>query len=410
MRVLFTVAGWSGHYYCMVPVGWALQAAGHEVRVACQPELAACVARSGLTPLPVLRSADLMRVARFAHLLKSAEGRRALPGLPLPLHPLTGALGYSLSEIDIAAVGAALWRDLAAHYRESADAAVDVARSWSPDLVCHSLMSEEGPLAAAVRDVPAVFLPPGLFGAVERGNELDMGPDDPTGSFVRHGLEPWRRERIRHVIDPSPTASVPDHGDAAVLPVRYVPYNGEPRAVPDRLRTPASRPRVLVVWGRSAPAIFGCDVPALRSAVQCAADLGAEVVIAAPREQVDALGVLPPDTQVVTGLPFQLLLDTCDAVIHHGSACALMTAAAAGVPQLSLALTDDAIATGQRAATSGGALWLPALITTQDSVREAVEGLLSAPLRQAARALRDDLAGRRSPALLVSELQEVAAA
>ncbi|MFI6346429.1 nucleotide disphospho-sugar-binding domain-containing protein [Streptomyces sp. NPDC050560] len=410
MRVLFTVAGWTGHYYCMVPFGWALRAAGHEVRVACPPELAGCVARSGLTPVPVLRGADLMRAARFAHLLKSAEGRRALPGLPLPLHPLTGAADYDLAEVDVPAVGGALWGDLAASYQESADAAVDLARAWSPDLVCYSLMSGEGPLAAEVLGVPAVFLSPGLFGAAERGTDLDMGPDDPSGAFVRHGLEPWRRERTRHVVDPTPAAFAPDHGDAAVLPVRYVPYNGEASAAPDPSRTHASRPRVCVVWGKSAPAIFGSDVPALGWAVRRAAGMGAQVVIAAPREQVDALGELPEDTVVAPGLPFQLVLDTCDAVIHHGSACTLMTAAVAGVPQVSLALSDDAIATARRAAASGAARWLPALITTEDEVDEAVASVLSPPMRQSARALRDDLRGRGSPARLVPELEEIAAA
>jgi hypothetical protein len=407
MRVLFTVAGWTGHYYCMVPLGWALQAAGHEVRVVCTPELGDTVARSALTPVPLLHSADLMSIARFAHLLKSAEGRRILPGLPLPLHPTTGRPVTDLGEVDIAALGSALWRDLAAGYRDSGDAVVAYARQWRPDLVCYSLMSEPGPLAARAVGVPAVYACPGFFGAAERGTHLDMGPDDPTGSFVRHGLEPWRREQTEYVIDPSPSEAVPEHGDAVRVPVRYVPYNGT-GASPAWLREPASVRRVCLVWGRSATSIFGPRIPALRTSIHAAAEMDVEVVLAAARDQADALGDLPANVRCVPELPFQLVLDTCDAVIHHGSGCTLMTAAVAGVPQLGLPLSDDAIATVDRAAVTGAVVSVPALVAEPEEVRRAVETVLTAPYREAAARLRRDLMSRPTPAQLVPTLERVA--
>ncbi|MEU0336015.1 nucleotide disphospho-sugar-binding domain-containing protein [Streptomyces sp. NPDC006193] len=409
MRVLFTVAGWTGHYYCMVPLGWALRSAGHEVRVACPPELADSVARSGLTPVPLLRGPDLMSLARFSHLLKSAEDRRVLPGLPLPLHPLTGRPLNDLADVDVRAVGAALWEDLAAAHRASADAAVALARAWRPDLVCYSLMSQEGPLAARAAGVPAVFACPGYFGAAERGTELDLGPDDPTGSFVRHGLRPWQREQTEYVIDPTPRRPALAHGDATVLPVAYVPYNGPATAPPPWAREPARGRRVCLVWGKSAPAIFGGDVPALRAAVRAVADAGAHLAVTAPPEQVAALGDLPEGTLVAPGLPFQLLLEDCAAVIHHGSACTLMTAAVAGVPQLVLPLSDDAIETARRGTASGTSVSVPALTATGEQIRHAVHTVLSPPLRTAAQALRDDLLARPAPAALVPRLEAVAA-
>ena len=48
MRVMFAVYGAKTHFYNMVPLAWALRAAGHEVCVATQPEILDAVARTGL--------------------------------------------------------------------------------------------------------------------------------------------------------------------------------------------------------------------------------------------------------------------------------------------------------------------------------------------------------------------------
>src|SRR5262245_27414949 len=47
MRVLMTSWAWPSHYLPMVPLGWALRAAGHEVRVASQPALGQVITDSG---------------------------------------------------------------------------------------------------------------------------------------------------------------------------------------------------------------------------------------------------------------------------------------------------------------------------------------------------------------------------
>src|SRR4051812_34880722 len=53
MRVLFTTWDWAGHFFPMVPLGWALRAAGHEVLVATDPGFAPTVTGAGLPALPV---------------------------------------------------------------------------------------------------------------------------------------------------------------------------------------------------------------------------------------------------------------------------------------------------------------------------------------------------------------------
>src|SRR5687767_8753910 len=51
MRVLFTVYPSFAHLYPLVPYAWALQSAGHEVRVASHGSFAASIASTGLTPV-----------------------------------------------------------------------------------------------------------------------------------------------------------------------------------------------------------------------------------------------------------------------------------------------------------------------------------------------------------------------
>src|ERR1700726_4566616 len=41
------------HFYSLVPLGWALQAAGHEVRVASHPSMAGEITRAGLAAVPL---------------------------------------------------------------------------------------------------------------------------------------------------------------------------------------------------------------------------------------------------------------------------------------------------------------------------------------------------------------------
>jgi UDP:flavonoid glycosyltransferase YjiC (YdhE family) len=60
MRVLFVVLPHKSHFFCMVPMAWALSAAGHEVRVASQPDITAAITAAGLNAVPVGVPLNLM--------------------------------------------------------------------------------------------------------------------------------------------------------------------------------------------------------------------------------------------------------------------------------------------------------------------------------------------------------------
>ncbi|MEU2287250.1 nucleotide disphospho-sugar-binding domain-containing protein [Streptomyces sp. NPDC013178] len=399
MRVLFTAANWKGIYFCMVPLGWALQAAGHEVRVACAEGQAQTIARAGLTPVPVLEGFELMQVERMARYAAAVRSPGEFAAVP-PVHPVTGRPVTDYAEFDVEAQQEEFKRAYDETMGRNCDAAVEFARAWRPQLVVHDLMTPEGVLAAEVTGVPSVFHSPGMFGSTEAGLH------DPTGAFPRHGVHGWSRKKIGYAIDPSPDMMAPDMGSALRMPLRYVPYNGPGSMEPWMLQRPA-RPRVCLLWGNSASGIFGTGVPALRWAIDAVVAAGAELVLTAGAEQVAALGELPDGVRVLRDKPLHLLLPHCDAIIHQGSVNPMMTAA--GLPQLILSLTDDQVEIGRRFAVGGSALLLPGLGATEEQMRDAVARLLTdGALREAAGRVRASVDGHPTGAALVPALERLA--
>ncbi|MEV5374506.1 nucleotide disphospho-sugar-binding domain-containing protein [Streptomyces nondiastaticus] len=403
MRILFTASDWRGHYFCMVPLGWALQAAGHDVRVACPPTQTESVGRSGLVAVPVLESVDLTTMGRMFRYLETVAGAR--PGLPL--HPYTGRPVASLDEFDVAAEAPRFQERSLDAIRRSYDGAVSFARRWRPDLVVHDLTAPEGALAAQLTGCPSVYHPPGLFGTAETEPGVDLGDGDPSGSFPRYGRPRWHTGHVSYVIDPSPDIAVPPMGDALRLPVRYIPYNG-PGRLPDWLLRERVRPRVCVLVGESAAA-EAAEMPLLRATIGAALREGAEVVLTTTPAQAAALGPLPDGVRVLHGFPLGLLLAASDAVVHHGSVNALMTAAASGVPQLALAFTDEQTVVSGRIAVTGAAIALSALRSAPEEVEQAMVRVLTGTARRAAAArLRDVIAAQPAPGGLVAPLERLA--
>ncbi|MFC5183720.1 nucleotide disphospho-sugar-binding domain-containing protein [Actinomadura harenae] len=402
MRVLFTVSSWRGHYFCMVPLGWALQAAGHDVRFACPPDQTASIDGAGLVAVPVLDSVDWLVMARLSNYLEIVRGNRE----GLPLHPYTGRRVRRLDEFDPLPEALAFRERTQEAIRRSYDAAVDYARRWRPDLVIHDLTAPEGMLAAEVTGVPSVYHPPGLFGTAETEPGVDLGDGDKTGSFRRYGQEHYRTGRIRYAVDPSPDSAVPPMGSTLRLGMRYLPYNG-PAVQPDWLREPRSRDRVCIVWGSSAA--FEAEAePTLNAAVEAALANGAEVVLTTSEAQRKELTGLPSEVRVLVGFPLNLLLEASDMVIHHGSVNTLMTAAAAGVPQLPTPFTDEQATVSGRIARTGAALPIRAVKADAERIAAGVETLLKGDAhREAALRLREVIAAQPSPLDMVAPLERL---
>jgi UDP:flavonoid glycosyltransferase YjiC (YdhE family) len=123
-----------------------------------------------------------------------------------------------------------------------------------------------------------------------------------------------------------------------------------------------------------------------------------------------ALGALPPNVRAAGHFPLHLLVPTCDLVVHHGGAGSLMTAVAAGVPQLSLTFAPEQAVNADRLARSGAGVHLPGGGLRAGDVLAAVQTLLREPgYRAAAERLATSNRHQPAPAELVTTLEELAA-
>ncbi|MGC7102585.1 nucleotide disphospho-sugar-binding domain-containing protein [Amycolatopsis lurida] len=411
MRVLFAVSSWPGHYFPMVPLGWALRAAGHDVRVLCSDTDVDPLTQAGMTPVPVLSSTELMRGARLVNLLVAMHG--AWPYPDPPLHPDTA------EPVDFETFDFAAWYEkfsplMLANATHNTDAAVAYARSWRPDLVVHDIASLEGSLIAKVTGVPDVLQLWGPWGTGDQYNPVDGDPGKPekpvldfSGAFERYGLDDPSDHDVDYVLDPCPEAIRP-LGDAKRIPSRFIPYNG-PGAVPLDIPERTDRPRVCVVWGRSASQIFGPSVNKMSQVVAAATALGAEVLLlATPSDAADA-GPLPDTVHVRANLPLNLVLSDCDAVVHYGGGGVTMTSVVCGVPQLLLPCGFDQTTVASRITKAGAGLEIRNHEADVDRIKAALARLLGeSSFTTSAGELAESANALQTPSDVVGTLRELA--
>ena len=403
MRVLFTVSSWATHYAAMVPLGWAMQAAAHDVQVLCTPSQATPLANAGLTPVPILDTPEddvRLRLQAFH------EARAGLWPYPwMPLHPLTGAPMDTLDDFDIAEYQERHAPVYAARAAASFDTAVGYARRWRPDLVLHDPANLEGLLAGRVLGIPTALCLWGPVGPAEP-QHMRIVPEDISGSFDRYGAGPLVLDDIPTVIDACP-ADVAAPTSARRLTVRYVPYNGNGTA-PEWVLDRPDRPRVCITWSTALASMSGPRSYLLPHLVKAVADLDVEVVLTATAEDVAALGSVPPSVRVLERMPLRLVLPSCAAVIHHGGSGSLLTAMWAGTPQLTVTFASEQTVAAQRVARTGASINMLGHEADVPSVRAAVDKILAdRQHRDAARRLREELHDRPTPAQLVETLTDL---
>jgi UDP:flavonoid glycosyltransferase YjiC (YdhE family) len=281
------------------------------------------------------------------------------------------------------------------------DDLIEVITAWGADLMVFEPTAFAGPLAAAALGVPAVrhlygtdlmsaaarFLPGSLAPACEK---LGLDSVNPFGLAT---------------VDPCPTEL-----QVAVasrrLPVRYVPFNGSGSLPPEMAQQPG-RPRVCVTWGTTLSRLDS-QFFLVGEVVRAVRDLEADVVAAITPGQEALLGRLPTEVHVVQSAPLHLLLRTCDAVVAHGGAGTILTAAASGVPQLLIPRLPDHVRHAARLAAAGAGIVLPAAVAAGNPgmIRDRLTDLLSTPAyRAAAERLRHDIQRQPSPVQIVRELE-----
>jgi UDP:flavonoid glycosyltransferase YjiC (YdhE family) len=387
MRVLFTTWGWPSHFYPLVQLGWALGAAGHEVRVATQPGLLPAVSAAGLTPAAVGTDLDLAPLMDgFQKMLRDA-------GRPLEIDELTTRFGAGVAHMYVLLAENMLADTL------------DLARAWRPDLIVHEPTTFAGPLAAAALGVPSVRHIWGMdftyathayepIALRPLADKLGVAVPDPLGQVT---------------VDPCPP-SLQDPHPIRRLGMRYVPYNGNAELARWLWRQP-EKPRVCVTAGTVAGRGAAGD-EALDSRVVSALDgTGYEIVVVAPDAASPLRDSAPEGVRIVDRLAMHLLLPTCSAVVHAGGGGLAMTALATGTPQLVVPLNPDHIFNGRRLAAAGAAESVHASEASAEAIHDHVVRLVGgAAHRDAARRLSREMAEQPPATEVVRSLAELAAA
>ncbi|ATY11992.1 activator-dependent family glycosyltransferase [Amycolatopsis sp. AA4] len=414
MKVLFTTFAANAHLYNLVPMAWALRAAGHDVRVAAQPDLADAIVRAGLPAVsvgPVLNlggggGKEQERPAGktvFDWEFDITETREDRLTLDYVRGVFTTWCSIALDEL--------------AH-----DAAVDdvvgFARSWRPDLVVWDALTYLGPIAARASGAAHVRMLFGLdhwarmrhlFTALGGAGGADPMAEWLSGKLERYGCA-FDEELVlgQRTLDPLPPWTRFPVG-ADYLPMRHVPYNG-PSTVPSWLSEPPARRRVCVTLGMSRRDLWGTDQFSVTDLFDAVADLDVEVIATLTARQAESASAVPDNVRLLDFVPLDALLPTCAAVLHHGGAGTIGNAVVHGVPQLVIPGNMwDKAGLADRLAGQGAGLVLEHEQVSAAHLREQLLRLLEEPsFATAAEKVRAQVREVPAPAQVVPELERLA--
>ncbi|GAA3457956.1 nucleotide disphospho-sugar-binding domain-containing protein [Dactylosporangium matsuzakiense] len=407
MRVLFLPWSQPTHYMPMVPLAWALRAAGHDVRVAAQEHTAEAVRRSGLTVRTIGAGYDYLEGFQRLH-EEALRHQREHPGRAKTLDQ-RGDMPPEQRRKLMEARSAPFVKTAEAMAPEL----VALVEGWRPDLVVANPFAMVAPVAAAVAGAPLISHLTGP--AFERrmglfpmsGAAPEVWPADLRRLYDDYGVEPVAQLAAR-VVDPCPE-SLQFPGIPGRLPIRFVPYNG-PGSAPAWIDDSVKTRRVCVTWGTTTTGLAGAEgflVPRILTALEAIDDL--EIVVAVTAADRELLPELPARVRVVEGLPLHLLLPSCSLVIHQGGSGTALTAAASGVPQLMVAGMPDQVVTANMVVKAGAGICLEPAAADVDAIAAGARSLLEdAVLRTGAQELRAEIDSRPTPAAVAAELELLA--
>ncbi|MFD9967438.1 activator-dependent family glycosyltransferase [Streptomyces sp. NPDC059017] len=422
MRVLFTPFPASTHVHTQVPLAWAMRAAGHEVRVATQPDVVEDINNAGLTAVAVGEVLDVPATMNPEYTDEPEEMRDEAW---LDVLDISETRPEKLTHSYVHGVLTA-WTSFV--YQNTlpdttTEELIDFARAWRPDLVVWDTMYYPGALAARISGAAHARLMFGLdlVGLMRRhylGGLAALPPalrEDPLEEWMsrilrRHGRE-FSEDLVvgQWTIDPVPP-SLRLPVDLPSVPMRYVPYNGE-ATIPGWLRERPRRPRVCLTLGRSFREVVGADRASVGDLLAAVADLDVEVVATFTADQLDPDRRVPGNVRVVDFVPLDALLATSAAIVHHGGSGTLQTALAHGVPQVMVpARMWCNVPKAHRVRDAGAGLCIDPEDLTPDGLRTALVRVLGEPaFATNADRLRREVAGTPAPADIVPVLERLTA-
>ncbi|MET7935542.1 nucleotide disphospho-sugar-binding domain-containing protein [Streptomyces sp. NPDC005322] len=387
MRVLMINTPVSTHLTPLVPLAWALRAAGHEVMVAGREDVLAAAASAGLNAVGI---GDRLKLDDM--LIERLGGKRPLESWGRPALDQLSNVG-------------SLWMpqtlDVLPDY-------LDLARDFGPDLILSDPIEYLSLVVGERLGVPVVQQRWGV---------------DPISDQARTTGQTWFKDVLAELglsdlprpavlLDPCPP-SLQLAGTTPGTPMRYVPFNGNGQ-LPQWLRRDAEERgaarRVAVSLGGRTLAYNG--VPLMRNILGALGGLpDTEVLATVEEEYREALGEVPGNVRLIDPVPLHLLLGSCRAVVHHGGSGTAMTASAFGLPQLVLPQLADQFWHGDALARVGAGITIEDAARQDDPapVREAVAALLGEPgYAKAAGELREEMAAMPAPSRVSADLEELA--
>ncbi|WP_158883394.1 glycosyltransferase [Amycolatopsis anabasis] len=374
MRILFTTAALSGHFFPLVPLAWACRTLGHDILIATTADFVPTALRSGLAVTACGPRADFTGFADNRSVTHSPAEQRYAHGR--------------------------VFGRIAARNLADLTCLVD---GWRPDLVVSERAEFAGPIVAAARELPGVELQWGVAELEEyrlgAGAELD--PD-----LTRLGLD--RLPDPVQVLNPWPPSLRLSH-TVGHQSMRFVPYNGDAR-VPEWALGPRERPRICLTLGTLLPRLGVEGLPeVVLPILDSLARLDVELVVAVDDEVAEAWPPLPRAVRQAGRMPLSEVLTACDLAIHHGGQGTALTALEAGRPQLVLPQFDDQLDNADAVVKAGAGLRLASHEMNPPTVARCCRELLHAStFGDAAANIADEIAAQPSPAEIGHLLERLA--
>lgn len=375
----------ASHLSPMLPLAWALRAAGCDLLVVGGTDVATAAGAAGLNAVAL------------AGATRSPERVAKPTGPRKPAARAPGAVPSGRPPWD------AILRDKEPALRANLDRFTDVLTAWGADLVLTDPFGYGAQVAAAVAGVPAVVHE---LGAWASNVAMDEAARRVFGPLCRDRGAEAGLPAPALVIDPTPgLLRDPDAG--AALGVRHVPFSGSDR-IPDWALRPADGERICVVLG-----VWGTELLAGSGRLgKVVGDIagsagGREVLVLLDEQHHRAVGAMPQTVRLHAPLPLDLVLPGCAAVVHHGGSGSTLTSAAHGIPQVVLPPQQPQLAAaGRRVQASGVGRTLAETDGRLDkAVAAALDEVIHQPsYRTAARTAADQIAGMPAPAALVPRL------
>lgn len=411
LRVLFTTFAARTHLGLQIPLAWSLAQAGHEVCVASQPNLVPAITEAGLLAVPVGSELDIRALVGDGGTVSPFDVA-LMDEDRLDASKITGAISVygpimsgSLSDDKMLA-------DL-----------LDFSQRWKPDIIVWDALTYAGAICAYAMGVPSVrtlFAMDHFSRLRDSFLRLKQTESDPLTAWLQRrmhafGIPPAKNGDLDELalgtvtVDPLPSFfSVT--GDHPRWGVRMANSFGAPVQGWQLERPADGRPRICVTSGISSRE-FGLTPPPIKNILAGLADLDVEVVVTLSAEQRQQLGALPENVRAETVVPLDVLLPTCDAIVHHFGTGTVTSAIRHGVPQVHVGGPSDlwgetVLASAVR--QHGAAVSVPYLDATPSNVRDAVVSLINDnAAKERAQSLQQYYSREDTPYDLVQRFEEL---